>query len=421
MSADGNAAAQTPHDAAAPFPAPRFLDRATPPNIVTLVALSGLSALSISVFLPALVEMTAHFRTDYALMQLSVGVYLGANAIFQVFIGTISDRYGRRPVVLAALALFMIATLGCVYAGNVWVFLAFRMMQAFVVTGLVLSRAVIRDMFPSSEAASRIGYVTMGMAVVPMIGPAIGGGLNDLFGWETIFWLLLISGLACFALTWADMGETAPRKSANFADQFAQYPELFASPRFWAYCLASAFSAGAFFAYLGGAPYISEVMFGLSSSTMGMFFGAPAIGYFVGNFLSGRYSTLVGLNRMLLIGSIIVPVGLTISVVLFYGGIGGPWVFFGFMTFVGLGNGMVIPNATAAMLSVRPELAGTASGIGGAIMIGGGAALSALAGWLLTPESGPYPLIWLMIATGAAGTGCSIYAWVRSRRLGFEF
>ncbi len=399
------------------LPPQRFLDRATPPHIFTLVTLSGVSALCMNMFLPALPKMTTYFETDYALMQLSVGIFLGVNAILQLFIGSISDRFGRRPVMLWGVILFLLATLGCIYAPNIWVFLAFRAAQAFVVTGLVLSRAIVRDMFEPAQSASMIGYVTMGMAVVPMISPAIGGVLSDAFGWKSIFWMMFVVGVGSLALCWADLGETARRKSTSIVEQFREYPELLTSPRFWAYCMSSAFSAGAFFAYLGGAPYVGEVFFEMGPSELGLFFGAPAIGYMIGNFLSGRYSIRFGINPMLSAGSILVPFGMVLSLIIFSVGLGDKWVFFGFMTFVGLGNGLVIPSATAAMLSVRPQLAGTASGLGGAIMIGGGAALSALAGVLLTPESGPFPLLWLMVVTSLCGFACASYAWVRSRRL----
>ena len=172
----------------------RFLDRTTPPHIATLILLAGLGALSMNVFLPSLPSMSVYFNADYRLVQLSVTVYLAMNAVLQVFIGPISDRYGRRPVILAGIGIFMAATLGCIFAPTIEVFLVFRMIEAAIITSLVLSRAIIRDMVPQDEAASMIGYVTMGMAVVPMIGPVFGGVLDELFGWQANFWLLFLAG-----------------------------------------------------------------------------------------------------------------------------------------------------------------------------------------------------------------------------------
>ena len=381
----------------------RFLDRTTPPHIVTLISLAGLSALAMNIFLPSLPNMTAYFDTEYRLMQLSVAVYLAVNAVLQILIGPVSDKLGRRPVILGGAIGFCLATLGCLYAPDAYTFLAFRMAQAVIVTAMVLSRAVVRDCVPQDQAASMIGYVTMGMAVVPMIGPAIGGVLDEIFGWQANFWLLLVLGLGMLWLSWADLGETAHKSGLSLGQQFREYPELLRSPRFWGYALASGFASGAFFAYLGGAPFVGTQVFGMDPAELGVYFGAPAIGYFLGNFLSGRYSARIGVDRMVYYGTLINAAGVGLSILVFLAGHGSALSFFGFMCFVGLGNGMTIPNATAGMLSVRPHLAGTASGLGGAIMIGGGAGLSALAGALLKPGTGAWPLLWIMFGTALAG------------------
>ncbi|SDO40142.1 MFS transporter, DHA1 family, bicyclomycin/chloramphenicol resistance protein [Lutimaribacter pacificus] len=396
----------------------RYLDRTTPPHISTLILLAGISALSMNVFLPSLPGMTAYFDTEYRLMQLSVAIYLAMNAALQVLVGPISDKFGRRPVILGGLALYVLATVGCLVAPNVTVFLICRMLQAVIAVAMVLSRAVVRDMFAQDRAASMIGYVTMGMAVVPMISPAIGGFLEELFGWHANFWLLLLAGLLVFWLAWRDLGETATETDNTLWDQFREYPELLKSPRFWGYCLAAAFGSGAFFAYLGGAPFVASNVFHLNPGKMGVYFAAPSLGYFVGNWITGAYAARAGVNRMVLWGTIVATVGMAMSLLSSYTGHSSPLSFFGFMTLVGVGNGMVISNATAGMLSVRPHLAGTASGLGGAIMIGGGAALSALAGALLVPGAGEFPLIWIMFFTSLFAVFAIVGVIWRERQLG---
>lgn len=397
---------------------PQFLNRATPPKIITLVMLAGLSALTMNIFLPSLPGMAQWFEVPYALMQLSVALYLGLSAALQIVIGPISDRYGRRKVVLWALGLFLVATVGTLLAPNATVFLIFRMAQAVIAAGMVLSRAIVRDMVSDAEAASMIGYVTMGMSLVPMIGPVIGGMLDEAFGWQANFALLLGLGVMVFALVWADLGETATLNASRFSDQLRQYPGLLASRRFWGYCLSAAFASGCFFAYLGGAPYVGTTVFNLSSSQVGALFALTAIGYAAGNFLAGRYSVRLGLNRMVLMGTVTTTLGLMALALLTLAGLSGPVVFFALTIFMGIGNGLCLPNANAGILSVRPELAGTASGLGGAIIIGGGAGLAALAGKLLGPGSTEMPLILLMLASSVASVFSILMVMRRARALG---
>nr|MCW1950543.1 Bcr/CflA family drug resistance efflux transporter [Octadecabacter sp.] len=137
------------------------------------------------------------------------------------------------------------------------------------------------------------------------------------------------------------------------------------------------------------------------------------VGYLVGNGLSGRYSVRVGVNRMVLIGAVLTVAGMTLLLLLDLLGISHPYVFFGFMISIGLGNGIMLPNANAGMLSVRPALAGSAAGLGGAFMIGGGAALSVIAGFILGPDTGARPLIILMLLTTIAAVFCAL--WVMKR------
>jgi DHA1 family bicyclomycin/chloramphenicol resistance-like MFS transporter len=182
--------------------------------------------------------------------------------------------------------------------------------------------------------------------------------------------------------------------------------------------MAAAFSSGCFFAYLGGAPYVGTEVFALSSQEIGLLFALTAIGYLIGNFLAGRYSVRLGLNRMILLGTLTTTAGLTVLTLLTLAGLSGPIVFFALTIPMGIGNGLALPNANAGILSVRPELAGTASGLGGAIMIGGGAGLAALAGWLLGPGSSEMPLILLMLISSVGSVVSILLVIRRARALG---
>ncbi|WP_216331441.1 multidrug effflux MFS transporter [Rhizobium sp. X9] len=378
----------------------RFLDRTTPPHIITLVVIAGVAALCMNVFLPSLAAMALYFEVDYAVMQFAVSGYLAATACLQLIIGPLSDLFGRRPVMLASIAIMIVATLVCMLAPNITVFMIGRVAQAAVVSGFVLARAIVRDMVPMEQAASMIGYVTMGMSVVPMVGPTVGGLLNDISGWQSSFALLALLGVGILALAWFDLGETNHNKSASFSQQFHAWPELLRSPLFWGYALTSTFSSGMFFSFLGGAPFVGSVLYGLAPAMLGLQFFFMASGYMLGNFVSGRYASQIGITRMMLSGNVIAIAGIVTAIVLISTGAESAYAFFVPLALIGVGNGVTLPSANAGMVSVQPHLAGSASGLGGAMTIGGGAVLSVLASSVLSREDGTWPLLIVMLATG---------------------
>ena len=399
----------------------RFLDRTSPPHIFTLILLASISALTMNIFLPSLPNIAASLGSSTSILGLSVGIYLASSALLQLIIGPFSDQFGRRPLILWSLIIFCLSTLATVFVTNTAQFLILRIFQAISASCMVLARAIVRDTTESVEqAGSQIAYVTMGMAFVPMIGPAIGGLLDYQYGWTASFWILCLLGSIIFLISYFDVGETLPENSQGFLEQIRTYPSLLRSKRFWAYCLSSAFVSGAFFSYLGGAPFVGNEVFGLSPKDLGIWFGAPAVGYILGNFLSGRFSTKIGLDKMIFFGVIIALTGVSISFMISYLGFGSILSFFGLMSLVGLGNGMSIPNATAAMMSVNPKLAGTAAGLGSAIMIGGGAGLSAIANFILKPGGSELPLIilmWLSVFFGLCTVNYVIY---RNKKINAE-
>ncbi|WP_348644449.1 multidrug effflux MFS transporter [Rhizobium sp. AQ_MP] len=376
----------------------RFLDRTTAPHIVSLVAIAGLSALTMNIFLPALPAMASDLRVDYDRVQVLVSGYIAMTAVVQLVIGPLSDRYGRRPVMIGALLILIVSSMVCMIATSIELLTFARMVQTAVVAGLVLSRAIIRDMVPMDEAASMIGYVTMGMTLMPMIGPTLGGVLSDTFGWRSNFAAILVAALAVLLLVYRDLGETNRYKIGSFSEQFRAWPRLLASPRFWGYTLAATFTSGAFFAFLGGAPFVGGTLMGLTPSVLGLQFMFIAAGYIAGNYLSGRFARRLGIDMMMLIGGVVALVGAAIPMLFLSLGYVSHIAFFGPQIVVGFGNGLSLPSTNAGIVSVRPELAGSASGLGGAITMGGGAFLSWLASRILSMETGPLPLVLVMVA-----------------------
>lgn len=392
--------------------------RPAAPNLATLVIAASVAPLAMNVFLPSLPGMARHFEADYSVMQLLVSLYLVATAVVQLGIGPASDRFGRRPVLLAGFAIFNIATLAALYAPTVHWLLVCRIFQAFSAAGIVLSRAIVRDTVDTADAASKIGYITMGMSVTPMVAPLIGGYLDEFFGWQASFWFALAFGIVAFLVIYFDLGETNRHRTSSMGAQFRSYPELLTAPRFWGYTATSTFASGAFFAFLGGGPYVSTEILKLTPSQYGFYFGIISIGYMVGNFISGRFSRQMGLNWMMMVGNIVSCAGLTVSLLLFLAGVFHPLSLFGPAAIVGIGNGMTLPNVNAGIVSVRPHLAGSASGLAGALTFGGCAVVAAITAALLSPHSGPYPLLVMMLASSILAVVASYYVIRRARIAG---
>ncbi len=395
---------------------PTFLDPQSPPTLFTLVMIAATAALSLNIFLPSLPAITEEFDASYGVIQLLISGYLLTTAFVQLVAGPLSDCYGRRPVLLGGIAIFVIASVICATTTNIAVLLAARVLQSAVVAGFAVSRATIRDMSSGESAASKLGYITMGMAVVPMTAPMFGGFLQESIGWQANFWALGGVGLFTWLLCWRDLGETNTNKTHSLMIQTRSYPTLLRSRRFWAYTACSGFGSATFFAMLGGAPFVGHQIYGLSPSEFGMYFIFTPLGYMIGNFFTGRFTHFFGIYRMMIAGALITTVGMSISLLLILQGIQHPLAFFGLTITIGLGNGLVIPNATAGMLSIFPKLAGTAAGLGGAFMTLTGAAISAIVASLLSVERGIYPLLTCIIAASLLALGCALYAALLERQ-----
>jgi DHA1 family bicyclomycin/chloramphenicol resistance-like MFS transporter len=380
------------------------------PRLSTLILLSALGILPINIFLPSLTNMAAEFGVDYGVVALALAAYAAVSACLQIIMGPLSDRFGRRPVILWGLAIFVIATIGCVVAPDVWTFLACRMIQAVIAPTYAVSLAVIRDTTSKEEAASKIGYVAMAWAVAPMLGPSLGGLLDDAFGWRASFWFLTIFGIAVFALCWMDLRETNHSTSNTMAEQFRACPELLGSRRFWAYTLCMAFSVGAFYAFLAGAPLAASSAFDLSPAMLGLYMGSITGGFMFGSFLSGRFASRFQLTTTLIAGRIVACVGLLLGLILYVTGVDHVLALFGPCMFVGVSNGLTMPIANSGAISVRPKLTGGAAGLAAAISVAGGATMASLAGAVLTEENSRYALLLVMLSSAAIALAAALSA-----------
>jgi len=371
------------------------------PHLVTLILLTSVAVMSLNIFLPSLGGIAEEFGVSYTLVALSISAFLLVSAVLQLIMGPLSDRYGRRPVLLLGLVVFVIASLGCALSQDVWAFLGFRMLQGGVVSGMVLGRAIVRDVYAPQEAAKRIAQIGAAMALAPLIAPLVGGILDSLFGWRSVFYLLALSGAAVFVLCWADLGETNQLKQASFAAQFRAYPEVLRSGSFWAYSGVLVFSLGGFYAYLAGAPLVGEEIFDLSTATVGLMMGATAVGFLMGNLVTTRLGARFGSLRLILWGRWLSMLGCLLAALLMALGLLHPGVMFAGAVALGLGNGLTLPGANVGVMNVAPHLAGSASGLSGAVGVVIGAVLTPLVSTLVAGENGAEMLMLSMAACGA--------------------
>lgn len=386
------------------------------PRMITLVLLAALSTLSLNLFLPSLPNIAQTFAADYALVSLSIAGYLAITALLQLVIGPMSDRFGRRPVLLCGLSCFVVGSVGCWLATDIYGFLVFRALQAAVISSWVMSLAMIRDTHEESEAASLIGYVAMSMAVAPMLGPMIGGLLDEFFGWRASFALYSVMGLALLCLCWLDTRETNLSPSATFAAQFQAYPQLLASRRFWGFTLCAICSTGAFYVFLAGVPLVAARQFAISPGELGFYMGTITAGFALGSFLAGRYSRRFARTTMMISGRSIACLGLGVGLILFLAGYAHGVTLFLATVFVGLANGISMPSVNAGAISMRPGLAGSAAGLVGASTLGSGALLTTLIGVLLEQGDAAIRLLGFMLFISLLSLAAAVYVWSIDRR-----
>lgn len=396
-----------------PFPTPGRNATATPPRLITLILLSALAVLPVNMILPSLPNIATTFQTDFALVNLSVAGFAIITAVIEAIGGAISDRFGRRPVVLISLSIFIAASIGCALAPNIGVFLFFRAMQACIAPCYSVALVVIKESSDEGQAASKFGYLAMGWALAPMVGPVIGGSLDELFGWRSSFVVFAILGAAAFTLSVRELnGIPAPPKfNTKYLKSYAQ---LLGSTRFWAYTACMACSMGVLYVFLGGAPLVVGNALGGSSAKLGLYMGLVPTGFILGSYLAGRFASKISLGTVLVSARLITCTGLLIGLVLAMLGVTHVLAFFGPCLFIGIGNGLTMPAANSGAMSVRSDLVGTAAGLAAAMRIAGGAVIASIAGLFLVDSV--HVLFILMLVSGLLALLAALYAASLERR-----
>ncbi|MCC7046151.1 MAG: multidrug effflux MFS transporter [Alphaproteobacteria bacterium] len=366
------------------------------PPLLILIALTGVPTFSINIFVPSLPGLAAYFGTSGAVAQLAITLYLLMIGLGQLCYGPLSDRFGRRPVLLWGMSIYVVGSLVCVLAPAIDGFLAGRVVQALGgCAGVVLGRAMIRDMHSREKTASMLGYVTMAMAFATATAPSVGAFLDAWQGWRASFALMTLLGVVLLLGVWwrarETLREAAPLPSAGH--MLAVYRTILLTPRFqrfggFAVCLAAGY-----YAYVAGAPHVIITLYGLTPTQFGAFYLLTGSAYITGNFLAGRLSERLGLDRMTSIGGAIATVAGLVLIALALAEVYHPLAVFGPIALSFVGTGLSQPSALTGALDSHPRYIGAGAGLIGALQLGCGALASLAIG--LTEGPSPMPFVWL--------------------------
>lgn len=364
--------------------------------LAVIIAATALGPLSLNIFMPSMPGLQDAFGVNYGTAQLTLIFFMIGLAGAQLMHGPLSDRFGRRPVMIAGLAVHFIGSVGCLLAPTIEVLIAARLVQAVGgCVGMVVSRAIIRDLFDRRRTASLLAYVTMAMVAAPMLAPTIGGFLEDWQGWRASFVFVLICSLLVSTATIRWLPETLakPGLMGGLATIPMDFARLLRQRLFCGYSFQIAFTAVTFFSFLGGAPYVTVELLGGTPSDYGLFFIPVAGSYMCANFLSARITMRVGVDRMISIGCTIILIGGSAILATVLAGYLSMFSLFGCIAFISFGHGFCIPNGLAGAVSVDYRLAGSAAGLSGFLQMGAGAAASFIVGYLLVDTAIPMAVV----------------------------
>jgi DHA1 family bicyclomycin/chloramphenicol resistance-like MFS transporter len=378
--------------------------------------LTALGPLSMDMYLPSLPDIGRTLHAPTLQVQLTISSYLFGFAVGQIFYGPISDRIGRKPVLLTALVLYGVASIGCAAAQSIHGLIALRFLQALGGAGaIVLARAVVRDIYSGARASRELSLMGSITAFAPIVAPMIGGVLQTTFGWRAVFVLLvLFSGVAGAAAAWL-LPETlreSPAGPFSLAGMGQLYRSVLVHRGFLANLGILTASFVGLFAWVSGAPVVMQgARYGLSPISFGVTFAMGAGGYMLGTYIAARIVMRFGLDRMMGIGTTVMAIGGLIMVAVVATGLAHAVWFVGAMTIYLAGLGFALPASMAGALTPFPDRAGTASSLMGFTQQSGAAIAAAAIGLYLGQSAWP-------VAGSVAIMGCTaLLIWALTRRV----
>jgi DHA1 family bicyclomycin/chloramphenicol resistance-like MFS transporter len=387
--------------------------------ILNIVAQMAFGLLAMTICLPSMQEWDTLFGVDAASVQLTFSGYVVSYGALQLLYGPLSDRHGRRRVLLVGLALGGAASLAAAFAGTLSALVAARVMQgAGCAACMVVGRALVQDHFDGPQRTRVMAYIGMAMGVCPPLGTVIGGQLHALLGWQANF--VLLAGLALALMVAAWRGLPAGRAPATTATALEvhwlramgrAYARLVREPSFLLYATIPATIAAAFYAFLGGAPFVLR-SYGVGPASVGWYMMIPPTFYIAGNYLASRLTHRCGEQRMMAIGEVFSLAG--IGLVLALSGLATPLAFVLPLVLLCIGHGLLMPPALAATIGIVPALAGSAAALAGVLQQLTGALGGYAVGWV--SHEGPFQvalvMLFFMLCVGAA----QLLLWRRAPR-----
>jgi MFS transporter, DHA1 family, multidrug resistance protein len=384
-----------------------------------LVAMNGIAPISLYMLVPMLPLLAATFASDISVAQMTVSLYMVGMALSQLVMGPLSDRFGRRPVLICCFGLVVVANVGCIFAETLTQLIAGRFVQAVGgAAGMVISRAIVRDVYERNRVGGMISLVIAVMMIAQMLSPLVGGVLNDWFGWRSIFYVLAVVTTVTVIAIMLALPETRRRVVSTDDSGFAKDVRALASSRaFIGYVLCQMLASAIIFTFAGGGPYIVINQMARSGTEYGLWFATAGFAYMMGNLVSVRLSPRYGLDRMIWIGLVLQIAGSVLNVVWGTMGVNQvPSWLFGTHMIVMFGNAFAMANASAGAISIRPQAAGMASGAMGFLQMGFGALCSQLGAYLGGNFTTPLPLNIAVLALSGACAAAIIFLVPRNGR-----
>ncbi len=378
-------------------------------------AIGALGSFATHSILPALSSIRADLHSDIGVTQLIVSLSLLSLGVGQLFVAPLSDRFGRRPVILTGLVLYVLASIAAASSKHIGWLIGARALQAFGCgASISVARATLMDYFGPTRAATGIAYTATAILLVPMFAPTLGGYMAQYLGWRWIFVICALLGAAVLIFNWVRIAETHPRDTVKGLRprSLRSYRTLLISPDYLAYVGFGTFMMSAMYTVITGAPYVVIDVMHLAPSTYGKLFIIPALGSFSGFFLAARIGRRFGAVRLMGVG---LSIGLTSAIlmaVLVLLHVWQPLVIFLPAMGLGFSNALATPGSTSSAIATHPHIAGAASGLLGFTQL----ALAAAGTQLVAHLADRTPVPFVLTVLAQVLIAAAIYLYIRKRR-----